>query len=675
MKDKNVISKVLNIFMNVFIVVLGLVLLISIYNIIQVKVLKNDKSSFFGYSLFEVTSGSMSPEIEKGDWIIVKYKDDIEVGDIVTFKDEKNYITHRVVAKYNEVYTTRGDANNVNDDSIVKEQIVGVVVKILPCFGIFRATIFNPYVLIALIVTLYIVNLVFKKDQETSNKVIDNVIKNILIKIRKFINDKLLKNNKTKNVTNDVINNDSVSITQVNNDSINDKESLSIDQNYDFFADSSPISYESENFNNETIEVDENFDKTMYFRMVKVDKKDLDSPKIDEIDEVVETKEQDDLNIVNETEAEKNLKILYSKRKKFQNIIDKAMFMKGEELEELIDVLNENAKLTTNEATIREILIQNYIDGKYYNYCGNVNVEYDGRNINSRLSQAIDAFSNDLIDSYKGNDKNYSLKVNKYSNYLHLILYIEFYYNSNLNINDKRKNYKNKILKFLNSTDFSAEQIDKMVNDILKIQNKYKNMLKYVINKLDTNVFKLKYNQLSKKNLESVLLEHNINFSNVYSDYIIDKTYSDGIIAENKIEVLLNLLLIQLLKNMYIGTVDTKYIIYINEDLYSKVNKLVQIFKIIEDEYAKNNIIILVRYEKLFENKKNIVKLINAGYKFATDARGIDNALNESIIQMMEYIFVDKNDLTDKYDKIDDSLKEKILYDDIDEKVGGYWSE
>ena len=175
--------------------------------------------------------------------------------------------------------------------------------------------------------------------------------------------------------------------------------------------------------------------------------------------------------------------------------------------------------------------------------------------------------------------------------------------------------------------------------------------------------------------MESVLLEHNINFSNVYSDYIIDKTYSDGIIAENKIEVLLNLLLIQLLKNMYIGTVDTKYIIYINEDLYSKVNKLVQIFKIIEDEYAKNNIIILVRYEKLFENKKNIVKLINAGYKFATDARGIDNALNESIIQMMEYIFVDKNDLTDKYDKIDDSLKEKILYDDIDEKVGGYWSE
>ena len=400
MKDKNVISKVLNIFMNVFIVVLGLVLLISIYNIIQVKVLKNDKSSFFGYSLFEVTSGSMSPEIEKGDWIIVKYKDDIEVGDIVTFKDEKKYITHRVVAKYNEVYTTRGDANNVNDDSIVKEQIVGVVVKILPCFGIFRATIFNPYVLIALIVTLYIVNLVFKKDQETSNKVIDNVIKNILIKIRKFINDKLLKNNKTKNVTNDVINNDSVSITQVNNDSINDKESLSTDQNYDFFADSSPISYESENSNNETIDVDENFDKTMYFRMVKVDKKDLDSPKIDEIDEVVETKEQDDLNIVNETEAEKNLEILYSKRKKFQNIIDKAMFMKGEELEELIDVLNENAKLTTNEATIREILIQNYIDGKYYNYCGNVNVEYDGRNINSRLSQAIDAFSNDLIDSY-----------------------------------------------------------------------------------------------------------------------------------------------------------------------------------------------------------------------------------------------------------------------------------
>ena len=43
--------------------------------------------------------------------------------------------------------------------------------------------------------------------------------------------------------------------------------------------------------------------------------------------------------------------------KKFKDIIDKAMFMKEQELGEIIDVLNEEESLKTNEATIREMLI------------------------------------------------------------------------------------------------------------------------------------------------------------------------------------------------------------------------------------------------------------------------------------------------------------------------------
>ena len=139
---------------------------------IQVNILGNDKSSFFGYSLFEVQSGSMADTIEKGDWIIVKYSDEIKLNDIVTYKEGNDYITHRVIESYGEVFTTKGDANNTKDEPITSEQIVGKVVKILPAFGIFRATIFNPFVLIALIVTIYIINLTFKKnnnDVESKN--------------------------------------------------------------------------------------------------------------------------------------------------------------------------------------------------------------------------------------------------------------------------------------------------------------------------------------------------------------------------------------------------------------------------------------------------------------------------------------------------------------------------
>ena len=68
-------------------------------------------------------------------------KANVKLGDIVTYKEGENYITHRVVSAYGDVYTTRGDANSSKDDPIVKEQIVGKVTKILPAFGIFKKTI------------------------------------------------------------------------------------------------------------------------------------------------------------------------------------------------------------------------------------------------------------------------------------------------------------------------------------------------------------------------------------------------------------------------------------------------------------------------------------------------------------------------------------------------------
>ena len=46
-------------------------------------------------------------------------------------------------------------------------------------------------------------------------------------------------------------------------------------------------------------------------------------------------------------------------------------------------------------------------------------------------------------------------------------------------------------------------------------------------------MFDLKFNKLSsRKNMYGLELEHNISFSKVYSDYIIDKTYTEGIIVK-----------------------------------------------------------------------------------------------------------------------------------------------
>ena len=127
------------------------------YTAVQVRILKNEYANFFGYSLFEVQTGSMHGTIEAGDWIVVKATKDVKVKDIITYKHGKDFITHRVVEIYKGSYVTKGDANSSKDEPIDRDQVVGRVVKTLHGFGILRKTIFNPIVIVSLIVIFAVV--------------------------------------------------------------------------------------------------------------------------------------------------------------------------------------------------------------------------------------------------------------------------------------------------------------------------------------------------------------------------------------------------------------------------------------------------------------------------------------------------------------------------------------
>ena len=138
MKNKKLVGKIIDYTLNILIVIFAVFLLISMYTAFQVKVLGNEYSNFFGYSLFEVQTGSMHGTIEAGDWIIIKNGRDVNIGDIVTYRHGKDFVTHRIIESYKGTYVTKGDANNAKDDPIDQSQIVGHVVKILHGFGILR---------------------------------------------------------------------------------------------------------------------------------------------------------------------------------------------------------------------------------------------------------------------------------------------------------------------------------------------------------------------------------------------------------------------------------------------------------------------------------------------------------------------------------------------------------
>ena len=672
-----ILEKVANIGLNILIFIFGIVLLISIYNNIQVKLLGNDYSSFFGYSVFEVQTGSMGEAVEPGDWIVVKYSKNIKLDDIITFKQDGEFITHRVIEAYQGTYVTKGDANDVKDDPITQEQIVGKVVKVLPAFGIFKKTIFNPYVLVAIIITVYLVTLTIKKNKkEKDMKKFDVFMANVVKKIKIFIKNiiKLIKNNNKKTINDKYIKEKSEKIKSNIKEEVQEVKVTKVEEVKDEKLDKTIIDLKP-------LEA-EDLDKTMYFRMIQVDKDEIENAYAKKIEieeeqpEIIEKEEE-----VKSNEVELKLEMLKNKKKKFKNIIEKIMFMKEEELKEIIEVLNNGENLKTNEATIRENFLRVYIDGKYYNYCGDVNVEYNGRNMNTRIENALKEAAEKMIKAYKGTDNKYSEKVKKYTNIFTLIMYLEHTY---LVIDDtkiKKQTYKNKMVKLI-GTEVDPKTINSMISNILKIQRTYKSVIKESIEKLETSLFELNYNNLSIKNVYAVELNHNINFSKVYSDYIVDKTYYDGIVAEDKIEVLLTLLLVQVVKDMLNADFNKKYIFYIPESLYTKSNKLDKIFNLFGDEYAKNNIIVLAQYEELSKNKKVIKSLIKDGYRFAVDLQtSAVKSKDQGIVEAMEYIFVDKRVKGKMFESIDvlSSIKEelhnKIAYDDIASKIGSYWGE
>lgn len=138
-----------------FVILIGILLLITLFPIdgnFQVKI---------------VSSGSMEPAVKVGSIVIIKPVSQYKVGDIVTFggkQDGEIPTTHRIVGERisdgRVVYSTKGDANEDNDPSEVKESdVVGKVLFSVPSVGYIINFARKPIgiILIILIPALFII--------------------------------------------------------------------------------------------------------------------------------------------------------------------------------------------------------------------------------------------------------------------------------------------------------------------------------------------------------------------------------------------------------------------------------------------------------------------------------------------------------------------------------------
>ena len=162
------LSKIFNVIMNLLIVLVSICLVFAIYSFICLKVVKKDYVNYFGYTYFEILTGSMEDEISIDDYVFVKLTDNVKEDDIISYKNGDDVVTHRIVKIDDKEIITRGDANNIDDDPISKDQVIGKVVHIGRNYGKYVKVITEPIVLVTFFATLILFSIAFSKGKERS---------------------------------------------------------------------------------------------------------------------------------------------------------------------------------------------------------------------------------------------------------------------------------------------------------------------------------------------------------------------------------------------------------------------------------------------------------------------------------------------------------------------------
>lgn len=146
------IKKLTNLILILVIVALSLYFVLRALNKIQI---------------YTVKTGSMEDNIHVGDYILILKKNDYKIGDIVTFKSGGGFITHRIIDINGDEITTKGDANNIKDDSITKDIIVG---KVIISGGILNIIINYKFAIVGMLLSFYLLSCYFGDDEKDNNE-------------------------------------------------------------------------------------------------------------------------------------------------------------------------------------------------------------------------------------------------------------------------------------------------------------------------------------------------------------------------------------------------------------------------------------------------------------------------------------------------------------------------
>lgn len=167
MKHNKILEIIRNIIINLIIFVLGIIAIFAIWTSIQLNVQNKEYVNLFGYSIFSTETGSMFPTIKKGDIVIVKIGEQVKDQDIITYKKDDSFITHRIIKIDENSIIVKGDNNNTQDEAITQDMVIGKVVYTIKNVEIWKNVFSDMNVIIPIIITVILLVILISYKEKT----------------------------------------------------------------------------------------------------------------------------------------------------------------------------------------------------------------------------------------------------------------------------------------------------------------------------------------------------------------------------------------------------------------------------------------------------------------------------------------------------------------------------
>lgn len=168
--------------------------------------------------------------------------------------------------------------------------------------------------------------------------------------------------------------------------------------------------------------------------------------------------------------------------------------------------------------------------------------------------------------------------------------------------------------------DFEDKFFEILKNDLLK--------KKQYIENFNNRSFSAIYKKTNINNLYNVELEHNLKFSKIYSNYAIDKVFTSKEIDEQKLFILFPLVAAKALSDVINSDFKKRYLVDYNINLNKKEKKLKRLLELINDDIAKEKIIIKISFKNFIKEKDFYINQMRQGYNYAVI---IDDSFNTNI--------------------------------------------